>query len=123
MNSYLKLIGRENLIFLVILSVIFFATYWTNQLGLKEFFILILPQINSIFQIFIFSIIFLIGIPLLNTYAYYLEITYFTKINYKSAGSKRIVLALRSITALIIYFSPTLSLLLILTFGFYIEKN
>lgn len=65
----------------------------------------------------------LVGIPFLNTFTYYLEIIYFAKINHQSSISKGIVYTLRAIPALILYFSQTLSILLILIFGVFIEKS
>lgn len=120
---------RENYIFTVILSLILFVSYWSYQLGLSERLVLVLPQVHSIIQIFTSSIILIVILPILNTITYYLTVTFFTKLDYKTEKSKIFVQLTRG--AVILFYlssylmlpaNPYLLILIIFSSGFIIEK-
>jgi len=115
--------SRENYIFIVFVTCIFFASYWTTQLGFTDCLILVLPRVSSIFQILAFSTIFIIILPLLNTFTYYQQIVFYTKLDYKSVSSRVFVYIIRaSFLLLIIYgfLQHCLSLILTLFMALFI---
>lgn len=98
-----KYLGSENYIFIFILALIFYVSYWCQAVGLEKLLILILPM-TTFSHVLWLSVAFLLMLPFIYIVGYSTEILIFKKFDESNIKIIKIIIGARFLQMILLCF-------------------